>query len=285
MDDHCKSGFGPEYLLVFTGYTGDASEAAEVLVGLEQLLQKEIDKLRSVNPDVRFSRIKMWKWDSDAQPIRGGQSANITPFLERANIAVFVFNERIGDVAWQELNYAIRKDPPIAVLPFFKSTPPEGEKMLDKVVAKEWADLVEKASALTAGWTDPGTNAIMPLPKYNSLAQLSKLASERLTTEVVRLASQYATRVKKTTPRNPFDEKISKMGHFIHKIKAKDTSGKWAYYFVLVMPENEKKFLRALNSNGSLNLENYGSIVASCYGEKPTQEVKDYLKEKYGFDV
>jgi len=26
-------------------------------------------------------------------------------------------------------------------------------------------------------------------------------------------------------------------------------------------------------------------VLASCYGEEPTQEVKEYLKEKYGFDV
>ena len=37
-----KSEFGQEYLLIFVGYTGDANEAAEVIVGLEQSLQREL---------------------------------------------------------------------------------------------------------------------------------------------------------------------------------------------------------------------------------------------------
>jgi hypothetical protein len=34
-----------------------------------------------------------------------------------------------------------------------------------------------------------------------------------------------------------------------------------------------------------IDLETYGKVIASCYGEEPTQEVKDFLKEKYGFIV
>lgn len=78
---------------------------------------------------------------------------------------------------------------------------------------------------------------------------------------------------------------IGSLGHLIHKLKAKDTTGRWAYYFVLVMPKNERAFLNAIEGDGNLDLEDYGKIVASCYGEEPTAEVRDYLKEKYGFDV
>jgi hypothetical protein len=81
------------------------------------------------------------------------------------------------------------------------------------------------------------------------------------------------------------DQIIAKKGHLIHKLKAKDTTGRWAYYFVLVEAPREAAFLKAIEGNGTLDLEDFGKVVASCYGEKPSDEVKDYLKEKYGFDV
>jgi hypothetical protein len=81
------------------------------------------------------------------------------------------------------------------------------------------------------------------------------------------------------------DKIIAKKGHLIHKLKAKDSTGRWAYYFVLVEPAQEKGFLAALESKESIDLEQYGKVVASNYGEEPNEEVRTMLKEKYGFDV
>ncbi|MEI9928813.1 MAG: hypothetical protein WDN44_15425 [Sphingomonas sp.] len=78
---------------------------------------------------------------------------------------------------------------------------------------------------------------------------------------------------------------ITARGHLIHKLKAKDTTGAWAYYFVLVMPEREAAFLAAIEGSGTIDLEDYGRVIASCYGEEPTTEVRDYLYETYGFVV
>jgi hypothetical protein len=78
---------------------------------------------------------------------------------------------------------------------------------------------------------------------------------------------------------------ISKRGHLIHKLKAKDTTGKWAYYFVYVPEDLEKEFMNAIGGDGTVDLEEYGPVIASCYGEKPTPEVKKYLKDRYGFNV
>lgn len=79
------------------------------------------------------------------------------------------------------------------------------------------------------------------------------------------------------------DAMISKSGHLIHKIKAKDNTGRWAYYFILVPPLREKAFLEALAGDGMIDIEEFGSVIASCYGEEPSQEVKAYLNTKYGF--
>jgi hypothetical protein len=81
------------------------------------------------------------------------------------------------------------------------------------------------------------------------------------------------------------ERQISRKGHLIHKLKAKDTTGRWAYYFVLVTPDTETEFLESIEEDGTIDLEDYGKVVASCSGEEPNQEVKDYLRQKYGFQV
>ncbi len=80
------------------------------------------------------------------------------------------------------------------------------------------------------------------------------------------------------------DKIISGKGHLVHKIRAKDKTGKKAYYFVLVEPTKEAGFMRAIASK-NLNLEEYGKIIASCYGNSPSQDVKTMLKQKYDFDI
>jgi hypothetical protein len=81
------------------------------------------------------------------------------------------------------------------------------------------------------------------------------------------------------------DRLVARRGHLIHKLKAKDSTGRWAYYFVLVMPDREAEFLAAIAGDGTIELDDYGKVVASCYGEVPSIEVAEYLKEKYGFEI
>jgi len=81
------------------------------------------------------------------------------------------------------------------------------------------------------------------------------------------------------------DQIIAKKGHLIHKLKAKDSTGRWAYYFVLVEAPREAQFLKAIKGDGMVDLEEFGKIIASCYGEEPSEEVRTFLKDKYGFEV
>ena len=85
--------------------------------------------------------------------------------------------------------------------------------------------------------------------------------------------------------RTVVDQIIAKKGHLIHKLKAKDSTGRWAYYFVLVEAPRETQFLKAIKGDGMVDLEEFGKIIASCYGEEPSEEVRTFLKEKYGFEV
>lgn len=87
-------------------------------------------------------------------------------------------------------------------------------------------------------------------------------------------------------PKRSFmDKEIARSGHLIHKLKARDSTGRWAYYFVYVQAANERLFLKAIAGDGIVDLEKYGKVIASCYGEEPTAEVKAFLKEKYDFVV
>ena len=82
-----------------------------------------------------------------------------------------------------------------------------------------------------------------------------------------------------------FKEKIiADKGHLIHKIKALDYTGRKAYYFILVEANKERGFLKSLETGG-FNLNDFGIVIASCYGDEPTEEIRDLLKTKYGFDV
>jgi hypothetical protein len=81
------------------------------------------------------------------------------------------------------------------------------------------------------------------------------------------------------------DRLIGSQGHMVHRIRAKDTTGRWAIYFVYVRENRESAFMAAIEGDGTIDIEQYGEVLASCYGEEPTTELKLYLKEKYGFSV
>ena len=78
---------------------------------------------------------------------------------------------------------------------------------------------------------------------------------------------------------------ISKLGFYVNKLKARDSTGRTAYYFVLVPPHLEAGFNRGITGAGDIDMNNYGMVLASNYGDEPTLEIKNFLKELYGFDL
>lgn len=81
------------------------------------------------------------------------------------------------------------------------------------------------------------------------------------------------------------DKLISQSGHLVHKLKAQDTTGRWAYYFVFVPQQKERQFLKAIEGDTTIDLEDFGHVIGSCYGTEPTEQLKIQLKERYGFDI
>ena len=130
-------------------------------------------------------------------------------------------------------------------------------------------------------WKSDNLDEYAEIPFWPQRQSISAVDSSHLDAEPVPTAAV----VTKRTFDSPHDAEIAQKGHLIHKLKAKDTTGSWAYYFVLVEPDKEKAFLQSIDGDGTVDLENYGSVIASCYGETPTVEICDYLREKYGFEI
>ena len=78
---------------------------------------------------------------------------------------------------------------------------------------------------------------------------------------------------------------ISSLSGFIFHVRGSDIhNGKSAVYFLLVDSGTSNSF-RVSIGGSSLDLTNYGCILASCFGEKPNEQVKRTLKSLYGLDV
>ncbi len=79
---------------------------------------------------------------------------------------------------------------------------------------------------------------------------------------------------------------VSQNGHLIHKISGiEEISGLPAYYFIMIDAHKENKFLEDIKNIKNIDLLDYGKVIASCYGDAPSKEVKNFLKENYGFVV
>ncbi len=82
-----------------------------------------------------------------------------------------------------------------------------------------------------------------------------------------------------------FSEKIiassSEPIHFLH---GQIGFGIQRYWFIMCST-NKYKILASKFGKEPVNLEEYGVIVASGYGHRPTDAVKKKLKEDYNFDA
>lgn len=79
------------------------------------------------------------------------------------------------------------------------------------------------------------------------------------------------------------DKVVSSQGEYFYKVNATDSTGRRAFYYILVDKLKLKQFL-SLKSDGRYDLADYGRIIACGYGEEPTEDAKKMLKAKYGFD-
>ena len=79
------------------------------------------------------------------------------------------------------------------------------------------------------------------------------------------------------------DHIIRSRNDMCYKVMGRDSTGRIAWYFILLDKDKKEKFLQHKKGD-SYDLLDYGKIIASGYGEEVPEDVKELLKEKYGFD-
>ncbi len=82
------------------------------------------------------------------------------------------------------------------------------------------------------------------------------------------------------TPQKQIDPQKKMQAELIYLVKGVD-AGRNAWYYVLVDRLKVQIFLKALNDE-IIHLEKYGKILFSAYGDEPSEEITDALKEEYG---
>ena len=70
-------------------------------------------------------------------------------------------------------------------------------------------------------------------------------------------------------------------GNNVFLVRGNDSTGRPAWYFVLVDPAKRAAFRKAFS--GQLQLNAYGRILASGFGAEPPPDVRERMKTEYGF--
>ena len=182
-----KTEFPPDELLIFIGHSDDASAEAQAIVELQSEIEMEFELLRKVS-DGRspFRRIRLWEWSIDERATTADQEAVVTPALDHAHIAIFVFRDRVGKVTWQKLEKARKGSPATQpyVFAFFPETPPLREThpndQAKEQAARDWATLMKRKEELTRAWTNPYSTAVTPCPTYQDSEGLKTVVREKV---------------------------------------------------------------------------------------------------------
>ncbi len=165
--------YGQDELLIFVGHADDAHREAAAVKKLEERIQSLLIELNRMTKKLgAFRTVHVYLWEIDALPLVGGQETSIQPDLDRANIGLFVFRNRVGKVTWQELNrFRDREEDAVTVLAAFPRIPPDPQLLGRDPAPMLWADLVTKRDSLTADWAAKKSKSVTPL-QYESIDDL-----------------------------------------------------------------------------------------------------------------
>ena len=82
-------------------------------------------------------------------------------------------------------------------------------------------------------------------------------------------------------PHDYADRVRRERGNNLFLVRGNDSTGRAAWYFVLVDPAKRAAFRKAFS--GQVELNAYGRIIASGYGTDPPASVRERMKAEYGF--
>lgn len=85
-----------------------------------------------------------------------------------------------------------------------------------------------------------------------------------------------------TTPARSYADRVrGERGNNVFLVRGADSTGRPAWYFVLVDPAKRAAFRKAFS--GTLELNAYGRVLASGYGADPPGDVRARMATEYGF--
>jgi hypothetical protein len=70
----------------------------------------------------------------------------------------------------------------------------------------------------------------------------------------------------------------------VYLVKGKDSTGRQAWYYVHVHSLKKRQF-EALTGMAQMNLNDYGNILLSGYGDEPPQDIVKLARDDYGFEA
>jgi hypothetical protein len=72
-------------------------------------------------------------------------------------------------------------------------------------------------------------------------------------------------------------------GNRVFLLQAEDHSGERAYYFVMAFPLRLPQFQKVIEQGVFFDIEEYGDIIASGYGEVP-EDIYEKIRKEYGWE-
>ncbi len=193
--------FPPDELLIFIGHSDDASAEANAILELQSEIERDFKLLLKSNGHRSpFRRIRLWEWTLDALALTGGQEVTVTPALDHAQIALFVFRERVGKVTWEELEKARERsiEKSLHILALFPETSPLQAKFPNALAklqaARDWTTLLERQGELTIEWTNPDAGSVTPCPTYQDTEELKTIVREKVRIAIADILSVEITR-------------------------------------------------------------------------------------------
>ncbi len=179
--------FPEDELLIFIGHSDDASAEALAIVELQSEIEKDFRiLLKSNGHRSPFRRIRQWEWTLDALAIPGGQETAVTPAIDHAEIALFVFRERVGKITWEELEKARKwsREKSLQILAFFPETSPVQNKFPNAhaklQAARDWTTLLERQGELTTEWINLDYCSVTPCPTYQDSEELKTIVRDKV---------------------------------------------------------------------------------------------------------
>lgn len=73
-------------------------------------------------------------------------------------------------------------------------------------------------------------------------------------------------------------------GENVYLVKGRDSTGRAAWYYFLVSPLKKRLFESRSKSN-AMNLNDFGVILRSGYGENPPEDAVQQAREEFGFEA